>query len=115
MKIAAQAEIYDAQIAPHCPLGPVALAACLQVDLASPNTLAQESVVDLHDPSRGRGLELLTNPEVLALTDGHVERLTSPGLGIEINEDAVRAAVHHGELPPGSPTLFHDDGSFAEW
>lgn len=114
-KIAAQAEIYDAQVAPHCPLGPVALAACLQIDLAVPNMLAQECVVDLHDPDGGRGLELLSNPEVLRLTDGCVERLTGPGLGIEIDEDAVRAAVQEGPLPPGSPTWDYSDGSFAEW
>lgn len=115
IKIASQAEIYDAQIAPHCPLGPVALAACLQVDFAVPNVLAQECVVDLHDPGAQVGLQLLANPEVLTLTDGHVERLTGPGLGIEIDEDAVRAAVVTGPLEPGSPTWTYPDGSFAEW
>jgi galactonate dehydratase len=114
-KIAAQAEIYDAQVAPHCPLGPVALAACLQIDLAVPNMLAQECVVELHNPAAGLGLELLTNPEVLALRDGHVDRLAGPGLGIEIDEDAVRSAVLDGPLPPGSPTWDYPDGSFAEW
>lgn len=114
-RIATQAEIYDAQIAPHCPLGPVALAACLQIDLAVPNTLAQECVIDLHRPDAGIGLELLGNPEVLTLHDGAVRRLTGPGLGIEINEEAVRAAVQQGNLPPGSPTWTYSDGSFAEW
>ena len=36
-KIAAMAEAYDVALAPHCPLGPVALAACLQVDAVSYN------------------------------------------------------------------------------
>jgi galactonate dehydratase len=47
--------------------------------------------------------------------DGHIPRLTGPGLGIDINEDAVRAAVDTGSLEPGSPTWHYPDGSFAEW
>lgn len=113
-RIATQAEIYDAQIAPHCPLGPVSLAACLQVDLAVSNTYAQEQVIDAHlvdNPA----LAYIANPEVLRAVDGHIARLTGPGLGIEIDEDAVRALVLTGELPPGSPQWSYPDGSFAEW
>ena len=36
-KIAAMAEAYDVALAPHCPLGPIALAACLNVDATSYN------------------------------------------------------------------------------
>ena len=43
-KIAAMAEVYYAAIAPHCPLGPIALAACLQLDACTPNFLCQEQV-----------------------------------------------------------------------
>lgn len=35
MKIAAMAEAYDVAIAPHCPLGPVALASCLAIDMVN--------------------------------------------------------------------------------
>lgn len=113
-RIATQAEIYDAQIAPHCPLGPVSLAACLQIDLAVPNAYAQEQVIDAHlvdNPA----LSYVVNPEVLHAVDGHIPRLTGPGLGIEIDEDVVRALVPTGELPPGSPQWSYPDGSFAEW
>lgn len=113
-RIATQAEIYDAQIAPHCPLGPVSLAACLQVDLAVPNAYAQEQVIDAHlvdNPA----LAYVANPEVLRAVDGHIPRLTGPGLGLEIDEDAVRALVVTGDLPPGSPQWTYPDGSFAEW
>lgn len=113
-RIAAQAEVYDASIAPHCPLGPVALAACLQVDLAVPNFYLQEQVLDLHR-DRPPGLEIVGNPEVLRAVDGAVPRLTGPGLGIDIDEDAVRARVATGALAPGSPQWRHPDGSFAEW
>lgn len=115
VRIAAFAEVYDAQIAPHCPLGPIALAACLQVDFAVPHMLAQETVIELHDPAGFEGHELLVNPEVLRPEDGFIRRLSEPGLGITVDEDAVRAAVRVGALEPGSPTWAHEDGSFAEW
>lgn len=115
IKIAAQAEIYDAQVAPHCPLGPVAFAACVQVDLAVPNFLAQECVMGLHDPATDPNLDILVDRTVLGLDRGVLPRLTGPGLGIEIDEDAVRAAVQTGPLEAGSPTWTYADGSFAEW
>jgi galactonate dehydratase len=113
-RIATGAEVYDVQIAPHCPLGPVALAACLQLDLAIPNFYAQEHTADLRAGSSG-DLAILANPEVLAVVDGHIGRLTGAGLGIEIDEDAVRAAVVTGPLEPGSPQWTQEDGGFAEW
>lgn len=115
-RIASQAEIYDAQFAPHCPLGPVALAACLQVDAAISNFYIQESVIDLHDPTADQGLELLLNPDVLVLNDGYVSVLPGPGLGIEVNEDRVRSLVNSGLLKSGAETwFFTDDGSFTDW
>lgn len=113
-RIATLAEVYDAQIAPHCPLGPLSLAACLQVDLAVPNFYAQEQVVDVHRPG-APALGILANPEVLAMVDGHLPRLSGPGLGVEVDEDAVRARVVSGQLEPGSPVWSYPDGSFAEW
>ena len=113
-RIATQAEVYDASLAPHCPLGPVALAACLQVDLAVPNFLLQEQVLDVHD-SPGPAFGIIANPEALRAVDGSIPRLTGPGLGVEIDEDAVRARVAQGALAPGSPQWRHEDGSFAEW
>jgi galactonate dehydratase len=50
-RIAAMAEAYYVHVAPHCAIGPVALAACLQVDAAIPNFLIQE----LTDSALGRG------------------------------------------------------------
>ncbi len=115
-RIATQAEIYDAQLAPHCPLGPVALAACLQVDAAVPNFYAQETVIEVHDQRPGRGLELLTNPEVFTPVDGYLPLPTGPGLGIELDEDVIRSQVATEPLAPGSPTWFYPaDDSFAEW
>jgi galactonate dehydratase len=114
-RIATMAESYDVQLAPHCPIGPVALAACLQLDLAVPNFYAQEHVLDLTSPDSA-DLAFLRNPEVLVAVKGHIERPTGPGLGIEVDEEAVRAA-HRPELdvPAGNPQWSYPDGSFAEW
>jgi galactonate dehydratase len=114
-RIATLAESYDVQVAPHCPLGPVALAACLQLDLAVPNFYAQEHVIDLSHAGSA-DLAILRNPDVLVPVNGHLERLTGPGLGIDIDEDAVRAG-HRPDLlvPEGNPRWTYVDGGFAEW
>ncbi|HEV7647165.1 MAG TPA: enolase C-terminal domain-like protein, partial [Actinophytocola sp.] len=114
-RIATLAESYDVQVAPHCPLGPVALAASVQLALAVPNFYAQEHVIDLSSPG-SPDLAILRDPAVLVANNGHLDRPTGPGLGIEIDEDAVRAA-HRADLlvPEGNPSWRHPDGGFAEW
>ena len=101
------------QIAPHCPIGPVALAACVQLDLAVPNFYAPEHIIDLRSPD-SPDLAYLRNPEALVAVSGHLDRPTGPGLGIEVDGKAVRKA---GELGHAwrSPVWRHADGSFAEW
>lgn len=113
-RIACQAEVYDAQVAPHCPLGPVALAASLQLDFAIPNFYAQEqgfntSYGHTDDPT------ILRNPEVLVAEKGYIPRLVGPGLGIEIDEDVVRSKTRQLELAGGTPRWSNVDGSYAEW
>jgi galactonate dehydratase len=113
-RIAAMAEAYDVVVAPHCPLGPITLAASLQLDLATPNFLIQEQSLGIEYGGGNALLDYLVDPDVFKFVDGHVERLAGPGLGIEVNEDAVRAAAaepHNWR----SPVLRHPDGSFAEW
>ncbi|HEX6498152.1 MAG TPA: galactonate dehydratase [Micromonosporaceae bacterium] len=113
-KIAALAEVYDAQLAPHCPLGPIALAACLQVGFATPNYLIQEQSLGIHYNTDADVLDYLLDTAPLRWVDGYIERLTAPGLGIEIDEDAVRAADKRGHAWR-SPMWRHRDGSYAEW
>lgn len=115
VRIAALASTHDVQLAPHCPLGPVALAACLQLDLALGDVYAQEHVIDLSGPD-SLDLRILRDPSVLLPIDGSIPRLTGPGLGIDIDEDAVRAAaLGDVGVPKGNPTWTYADGSFAEW
>ncbi|MFY1620226.1 galactonate dehydratase [Micromonospora sp. WMMD736] len=113
-RIAAVAEMYDAVLAPHCPLGPIALAACLQIDLAIPNFLIQEQALGIHYNNGQDGLNYLVDADVLRLRDGHVERLGAPGLGIEVDENAVRAAAARGHRFR-SPVWRGPDGAFTEW
>ncbi|MEV4543948.1 galactonate dehydratase [Micromonospora echinaurantiaca] len=113
-KIAALAEVYDVQLAPHCPLGPIALAACLQVGFATPNYLIQEQSIGIHYNLGAEVLDYCLDKTPLTFVDGYVERLTAPGLGIQIDEHAVRTADKRGHAWR-SPTWRHRDGSYAEW
>lgn len=113
-RIATMAEAYGVSMAPHCPLGPIALAACLQLDFATANTLIQEMSWGIHYNVGGDILDYVVDPSVFAITDGHVARPTGPGLGIEINEAAVRKAAETGHRWR-SPAWRLADGTLAEW
>jgi len=113
-KIAALAETFDVQLAPHCPLGPLALASCLQLGFATSNFLIQEQSIGIHYNAGAEVLDYVVDPEPLRFVDGHIERLTGPGLGVEIDEAVVRAADKRGHAWRG-PVWRHRDGSFAEW
>ncbi|MFE5294588.1 galactonate dehydratase [Isoptericola sp. NPDC056618] len=113
-KIAAMAEAYDIAVAPHCPLGPIALAACLQLDAVTYNAVIQEQSLGIHYNTSNDLLDYVVDPSVFAYSDGSVEIPRGPGLGIEVDEDYVRerAAVGHRWR---NPVWRHADGSFAEW
>jgi len=113
-KIAAMAECYDVGLAPHCPLGPIALAACLQLDAVCYNAVIQEQSLGIHYNKSNDLLDYIDDPAAFAYADGHVAIPQGPGLGITINEEAVRrgAEAGHRWRPP---VWRHKDGSFAEW
>ncbi|RCK69237.1 galactonate dehydratase [Desertihabitans brevis] len=113
-RIASLAETFDVALAPHCPLGPISLAASLQVGFASPNHLIQEQSIGIHYNTGADVLDYVVDRSVFDFADGWIHRLTGPGLGIEVDEDAVREA---DRSPHGwrSPVWRHPDGSFAEW
>ena len=113
-RIAALAELHGASLAPHCPLGPIALAASLQVAFATPNFLIQEQSMGIHYNTTNDLLDYLIDPAVFQFRDGYIDRLTQPGLGIEVDEKAVRAADELGHSWR-NPVWRHADGSFAEW
>ncbi len=113
-RIASMAEAFDVAVAPHCPLGPLALAASLHVDFASINAFIQETSLGIHYHDGTELLDYVANPGVFAIEDGKIGLLTAPGLGVEIDEDVVREKAAEGHDWKG-PIWRHDDGSFAEW
>jgi galactonate dehydratase len=113
-KIAAMAEAYDVALAPHCPLGPIALAACLQVDAVSHNAFIQEQSLGIHYNKGNDLLDYLDDPLTFGYHDGLVNLPSSPGLGISVNEEKVREMVKVGHRWR-NPLWRLDDGSIAEW
>jgi galactonate dehydratase len=113
-RIASLAETFGALVAPHCPLGPIALASSLQIDLATPNFLIQEQSMKIHYNVGADLLDYVVDTSVLRIVDGYIPRLTGPGLGIEIDEAAVRKAAARGH-EWRTPVWRHPDGSFADW
>ena len=112
-RIASLAEAHGVLLAPHCPLGPIALAASLQVDFAVPNFLIQEQSLGIHYNTSTDLLDYLVDRSVFTVHDGHVECPTGPGLGIEVDEAEVRRVSRtHGWR---APMWRHLDGSLAEW
>lgn len=113
-KIAAMAEAYDVALAPHCPLGPIALSSCLQVDAISYNAFIQEQSMGIHY-NKDRGvLDFIKNPDIFNFNNGYVKFSDNAGLGIEINKQLVleeNSHPHHWK----NPVWRHEDGSIAEW
>ncbi len=113
-KIASMAEAYDVALAPHCPLGPIALAVCLQIDAVSPNAFIQEQSLGIHYNAGNDLLDYLSDPAVFRYENGYVLPPTGPGLGITINEAVVREAAEQGHRWR-SPLWRNQDGTVAEW
>ncbi len=113
-KIAAMAEAYDVALAPHCPLGPIALAACLNVDASSYNAAIQEQSMGIHYNVGKEVLDYALNREDFKFVDGYVNMPKLPGLGVEVNKELVleeNKAPHQWK----NPVWRHGDGSVAEW
>jgi galactonate dehydratase len=113
-KIAAMAEAYDIALAPHCPLGPIAFAACLQVDACSPNAFIQEQSLGIHYNQDGDLLDYLVDVNCLHYENGYVNLLSGPGLGIEVDEEKIRALSLRGHNWR-NPLWRNEDGTVAEW
>ena len=113
-KIAAMAEAYDIAVAPHCPLGPIALAACLQLDAVSYNCFIQEQSLGIHYNAANDLLDYAANKDVFRYEDGYVAIPDGPGLGVEIDEEYVKERAKEGHRWR-NPIWRHKDGSFAEW
>ena len=114
VKIAAMAEAYDVALAPHCPLGPIALASCLHVDFVSHNAVLQEQSMGIHYNKGAELLDYVLNKEDFHIERGYIRPLPKPGLGVVVDEERVIAA---SKAAPDwrNPLWRHSDGSVAEW
>jgi len=101
--IAGMAEAYYAAMAPHNPLGPIATAACVQLDASIPNFMCQEY--------RSLGEGYLKEP--LKFKDGYVDVPMKPGLGIELDDNAMADKIDHDWR--NAETYHPDDGSVSDW
>lgn len=111
------AETYDVGVAPHCPLGPIAFAASLQIGFSTPNFVICEMSWKMHyNVGDFDLLTYLKNPEVFAVENGSIALLTAPGLGIELDEEMIRKnAVDHKDFSWRNPTWRGPDGAIREW
>ena len=116
-RIASMAEAYDVAVAPHCPLGPISLAACMQFALCTPNFVIQEMSLGIHYNVEAGEYDIknyIKNPRVWDIKDGYVEGPTGVGLGIEVDEEEVRKVAETAASwkPKG---FAGPDGSIREW
>lgn len=113
-KIGAMAEAYDVALAPHCPLGPIALASCLQVDAVCYNGVLQEQSIGIHYNVGKSVLDYVENKEDFLFENGYVNLPKKPGIGVKVNKALVleeNANPHNWK----NPVWRHRDGSVAEW
>ena len=101
--IAGMAEAYYASIAPHNPLGPISLAAGVQLAASIPNFLIQEQV------SLGEGYV----KQPFKVSKGYLDLPTTPGLGVELDDNAMADKIGHDWRNQESYDA--DDGSVVDW
>jgi galactonate dehydratase len=118
-KICRMAEAFDVPVVPHCPNGPVSLAASLQVAACCLNIPLHEQSIGLHYHRGYDGLpsgdmhDYLSDPSPLTPVAGHFDVPAGPGLGIELDEDVVAQRDGDWELPDARWRL--PDGRITEW
>ena len=113
VRIGHWAEAYDVALAPHCPIGPIALAASLQVDAVCHNAFIQEQSIGIHYNAGADVLDYV-HPGGIVIEDGHLRIPQGPGLGIEVDEEKVEEMARIGHRWR-APVWRHGDGSIAEW
>lgn len=113
-KIAAMAECHDIALAPHCPLGPIALAACLTVDFTSYNAVIQEQSAGIHYNVGRELMDYVKDRKRFAIINGDMFPSDKPGIGVDIDEKLVQEEDSR-KICWHNPVWRHADGSIAEW
>lgn len=114
-RIAAMAETYDVALAPHCPIGPIALASCLHLAAATHNFVIQEVSMGIHYNAASPDITgLVRNPEIFQIDGGTMAVPEAAGLGVEVDEAAVRemASMPHRWR---NPAWRGPHGELREW
>ncbi len=111
LRIATLADDRGALLAPHCALGPLALAASVQCSAVVPALLVQEQLWILE----GRVAPPYLDMEALSLVDGAIALPTGPGLGLAVDGPAVERAAARGGWDARTPSWRRSDGSLTEW
>ncbi|MEE9428334.1 MAG: mandelate racemase/muconate lactonizing enzyme family protein [Paracoccaceae bacterium] len=89
-KIAAMAEVYNAQIAPHLYCGPVEWAANIHLSVSIPNLLMAETI------QTGGDFHMALIKHSITWEDGFIHAPSAPGLGIKFDEDLARKHPYAG-------------------
>ena len=113
-KIVSMAEAFDVAVAPHCPLGPIALAACVQIDACTPNAFIQEQSLGIHYNKGGDLLDYIENKDMFQFENGFIQIPEGPGLGVVVNKEKVLVAAKIGHNWK-NPVWRNYDGTIAEW
>lgn len=113
-RIAGMAGAYDIGFAPHCPLGPLALASCLHGDFIMRNAVFQEQSMGMHYNETAELPDYVLNRDDFRFHDGYMVPPTEPGLGVLIDEERVVERSRHAS-DWRNPLWRHPDGSVAEW
>ena len=118
LAIARMAEAYDVALAPHCPLGPIALAACINLDCTAPNAFIQEQSMGIHYNKGGDLMDYLNDASIYQYKEGYIDIVGRPGLGVDINEEYVKETADRFAAEGGNwrnPIWRNEDGTAAEW
>lgn len=113
-KIVSMEEAFDVAVAPHCPLGPIALAACVQIDACTPNAFIQEQSLGIHYNKGGDLLDYIENKDMFQFENGFIQIPEGPGLGVVVNKEKVLEAAKIGHNWK-NPVWRNYDGTIAEW
>lgn len=114
LRIGHMAEAYDVALAPNCPLGPIALAASLQVGTCIRNLLIQDHGFDIHHNREGVAYGYLADSDEFTFDGGNIIPPSGPGLGIKLDEETIRDQSQE-DVNWHNPVWRHSDGSIAEW
>ena len=105
-KIANLAEIHEIAIAPHSAADPLGIVASIHAMAGTPNFLIQEF-------GGGTGAGLFKEP--LHFKDGFVDLPQGPGLGVEIDEQGLKANTHTGQWRQRSMRRHPEDDTFSDF